>query len=50
MSASVENNFLLGEPCRQKGMGSFAKAVMGWIETLPRICQFFFWHKARVNP
>lgn len=50
MSVSVENNFLLGEPCQQKGMGTFAKAVMGWTETLPGICQFFFWHKARVNP
>lgn len=49
MHISVENDFLLGEPCQQKGMGNFAKAVMGWIETLPGICQFF-WHKASINP
>lgn len=35
MHISVENDCLLGALHQQKGMGTFAKAVMGWIETLP---------------
>lgn len=35
MHISVENDCVLGALHQQKGMGTFAKAVMGWIETLP---------------
>lgn len=35
MHVSVENDCLLGELRQQKGMGTFAKAVMGCVETLP---------------
>lgn len=35
MHVSVENDCLLGELHQLKGMGTFAKAVMGWTETLP---------------